>query len=221
MAAPETAVAPTATDDTTAFADAGYAPQAKKRKLLFDADRAEYMKIANQPGRVQLAKITWHRRNRGGQGILQLHSHEIALDVSLFGTSKRRYKAVRLVEVPESAKSEVLRDNRKKTSLNPLLSNFDAVCVNDRLYCCLSCTHFVEAHKLIAEGGRKYMDKPDGTPLVLQEDDLKGKMIQEQGVEALVYSEELWKDTPAVFAVMREDNLDTCIPYTMPRKARD
>ena len=145
---------------------------------------------------------------------MPLHVHTIAEDVVVSGTFKQRYDFVRLVEVPESARSQVLDENREKADLNPLLSNFDVVChngytANERLYCCLSCTHFVEAHKLIAEGGRRYMNRPNATPLVLQEDDLEGKWIQEQGVEALVYSEELWKDTPALVAVMHEDNLDT------------
>ena len=79
--------------------------------------------------------------------------------------------------MPEYARSEVLDENRTKATLNPLLSNFETIRHNGRLYCCLNCTHFVEAQKLIAEGGRRYMDKADGNPLVLQEGDLEGKLM--------------------------------------------
>ena len=69
--------------------------------LLSEADRAERYLIPNQPGRVPLSKIGCHEENRGGQGIMQFHAHDIAYDISTKGTSKRRYGRVRLVEVPE------------------------------------------------------------------------------------------------------------------------
>ena len=52
------------------------------------------------------------------------------------------------------------------------------------------------------------MDQPDGIPLVRRDDDHDGTLIQFQGVVAIVYSPELWTDSVALLAVMREDNLD-------------
>ena len=52
------------------------------------------------------------------------------------------------------------------------------------------------------------MDQPDGIPLVRRDDDHEGTWIQFQGVAAIVYSPELWTDSAALLAVMREDNLD-------------
>ena len=48
------------------------------------------------------------------------------------------------------------------------------------------------------------MNKADCTPLVLQEWDCEGKLIQEQGVQALIYSKQLWEDVHALYAIMRE-----------------
>ena len=55
------------------------------------------------------------------------------------------------------------------------------------------------------------MDKPGGKPLVLREDDEEGRLIQSQGVQALVYAETLWEDSAALLAIMREDNLDAIV----------
>ena len=38
-------------------------------------------------------------------------------------------------------------------------------------------------------------------------------MIHSTGVLATVYSNELWSDTPAILAVMREDNLVDNVVY--------
>ena len=86
------------------------------------ADRADTYLNNRQPGRVPLGMITWHPLNRGGY-----HCHDVALDVTEHGTSKRQYNQVRLVEVPDSAIPEVLAENREKADLDPLLSNFDAI----------------------------------------------------------------------------------------------
>ena len=151
--------------------------------------------------------------NRADKGILQFHCHEVALYITEHGTSKRRYGQVRLVEVPEYARSQVLGENRERADLTPLLSNFDAVChngyiANKWLYCCLSCTHFVEAHKLILEGGRRFMDQSDGLRFELVNWDCEGRLIQSQGVVATVYSAKLWEDNDALLALMHESNYD-------------
>ena len=140
--------------------------------------------------------------------VVPLHAHVVAQDICENGTSKRRYDPEKLVEVPESTKAVWLATCRRKANSNPLLANFEAMSHTGRLYACLKCTHFVEGQKLVAEGSRRYNDQPDGVRFVLREDDVEGRMIQEKGVLAIVYSEALWTDTAALLAVMREDNLD-------------
>ena len=127
----------------------------KKHKLLTDADRADTYLVTHQPGRVKLTKMSWLHENRGGHGILPFHVHDIAYSICTEGTSVRRYVVVRLVEVPESAREMWLAGNKRKASLNPLLANFEAMSHTGQLYACLKCTHFVEACKLISEGGRR------------------------------------------------------------------
>ena len=190
----------------------GYEPQAKKQKLLLsEADRAEQHLAPNQPGRVQLNKISWHHNNRERQGIMPFHAQDVAYDICTRGTSKRRYGVVRLVEVPENVTKSWLAGIETKHRMNSLLSNFRAMSHNGQMYATLRCTHFVEAQKLIKEGGRRYMNKADGLHLQLKDDDREGQLIQEQGVEAIVYSATLWDDKHALLAIMQEDNLDAAI----------
>ena len=184
----------------------GYEPQMKKHKLLTDADRADTYLVTHQPGRVKLTKMSWLHENRGGHGILPFHVHDIAYSICTEGTSARRYNVVRLVEVPESAKKMWLAGNKCKASLNPLLANFGAMSHNGQLYATLCCTHFVEACKLILEGGRRYNDQDEGLPFRLRDDDAEGLLIQEHGVQAVVYSTKLWNDPAALLALMRENN---------------
>ena len=84
---------------------------------------------------------------------MQLHAHDIARDISMFGTTKRRYGKVLLVEVPESVQQEWLLANEQNAKMNPMLSNFDNMIRTGKLYATLRCTHFVEAQKLVMEGG--------------------------------------------------------------------
>ena len=181
----------------------------KKQKLeLSEANRSEQYLLQNQPGRVAVSKIGFFERNRGGHGVLPFHSHAIAKNICTKGTSKRRYKKVRLVVVPEKAKKAWLAMNLKKAKMNALLPEFKAMSHSGPVYANLICTHFVSACQIIMEGGRRYMDEQEGLRLQLKEDDVEGKMIQESGVNAHVYGPELWADLPALLGLMREDNLD-------------
>ena len=92
--------------------------------------------------------------------------------------------------------------------MNPLLANFQAMRHTGPLYAAIDGTHFVEAQKLILEGGRRYMDQSDGKRLQLLDSDKEGSMIQSHGVAATVYSAKLWEDSAALLAIMREDNLN-------------
>ena len=76
------------------------------------------------------------------------------------------------------------------------------------MYATLTCTHFVEAQKIIKEGNRRFINNPDEIKLELLEGDSEGLLIHEQEVDCIVYSGKLWEDTAALMAIMREDNLD-------------
>ena len=105
---------------------------------------------------------------------MPLHTHDVARDISHKGTSKRRYNVVRLVQVPEKEVKALLAANARKAKMSPLLASFQAMSHTDPLYATLCCTHFVEAQKLIAEGGRRYGDKPNEIRLQIRDDDEEG-----------------------------------------------
>ena len=84
---------------------------------------------------------------------MQLHAQDIAQNISMFGTSKKRYGKVLLVEVPEKEKQDWLLANDQKAKQNPMLSKFSNMTRTGKLYATLRCTHFVEAQKLVMEGG--------------------------------------------------------------------
>ena len=113
-----------------------------------------------------------------------------------------------LVEVPENVTENLLPANEKKALLNPHLSNFENMIRTGTLYATLSSTHFVEAQKLVMEGGRRWMGEQDGTPLQLRENDIEGRLIQTSGVDAVVYRQDLWWDKKAQLALRRLGNLD-------------
>ena len=155
----------------------------KKIKLeLSEANRGEKYLLPIQPGRVAVSKIGFHGRNRGGQGVLPFHAHDIAKNICTKGTSKRRYNKVRLVVVPEKHKKAWLAMNLRKAKMNVLLPEFKAMSHSGPVYATLICTHFVSACQLIMEGGHRYMDEPEALRLQLKEDDEEGRMIQETGV---------------------------------------
>ena len=108
-----------------------------------------------------------------------------------------------LVEVPDDVKEKWLSANKLKWKCNPLLPRVDTKAM---WLATIKNTHFVHAQKLVAEGGRTYKNMKDGKPLKLKEGDTEGKLIQKHGVTALLYTKELWKDKPALLALMREDN---------------
>ena len=157
---------------------------------MFAADRVEACMINSQPERVHLSKIKWQPANRGWQGILPMHVHAIAHDIVTQGTSTRRYKSVELIEAPK-----------------PMLPHLKTMSTTGPFYANLSNTHFCIAHQLIAEGGLRDQDQPDGLRLEQRAHDAEGALIHSTGVLATAYSIELRSDTPAILPVMREDNL--------------
>ena len=138
---------------------------------------------------------------------MPLHAHDVAFDICENGTSMRRYQHVKLVEVPEEMVQEWLATNMQKAKLNPQLADFAAMSHTEPYYASLNGTHFAEAHKLIMEGKRRFWDEPEARRFMLNPADEEGRIIQESGVTALVYSAELWGDPAALLALLREDDI--------------
>ena len=185
----------------------GYEPTPKKHKsLILQADQAQDYHEIVQPGRVPIHEIGFLLMNRGGQRIMPLHVHDVASDVVSNGTSRRRYDVVRLVKVPDQEKDKWLCANIQKARQNSLLAPCKPA---DLKYACLKCTRFVGAHKLSAEGNRKYKDMVDGKALKLLPTDNEGSIIQKRGVKAVIYTAKLWWDKSAAMALVREDNANS------------
>ena len=182
--------------------NSGYAPTAKKQDTAVVRRASEYM-WESVVGRVNIREIGFHPGYEGGKGIMPRHAHNIALDVVSRGTSGRRYWPVVLIEVPEQAKAAWLLANTKKAGGDP----FMAAGNNHEImkYASFNGSHFIEAHKLVAEGNRTYMNMVNGVPLKLLESDVEGSLIQSQGVHAVVYSEGLWYDKPAMKHLFQEE----------------
>ena len=134
------------------------------------ADRVEACLINNKPKRVHLSKIEWQPAKRSWQGILPMHVHAIAHDIVTQRTSMGRYKSVELIEAPK-----------------PMLPHLKTMSTTGRFYATLSNAHFCIAHPLIAEGGRRDQDQPDGLRLEQRAHDAEGALIHSTGVLATAY----------------------------------
>ena len=130
-------------------------PEKPKATVIEEADRADKYLPPAQPGRVELSKIYWHLAHRGGQGIMPTHAQDVALGICKSGISKRRYKSVRLLVVPEGDVPKWLSAIQKKIKRSPLLARFKAMSHAGPFYATLNCTHFVGAQRLILERGSK------------------------------------------------------------------
>ena len=106
-------------------------PSKTPRLLSAEANRSAKYKSAHQPGRVRLSRIGHLKRNRGGQGLLPMHSHGVAKDICTNTTSTRRYRTVRLVKIPDKYRKEWLALNESKAKMNPLLPRSKAMSHTD------------------------------------------------------------------------------------------
>ena len=91
--------------------------------------------------------------------------------------------------------------NKIMCTRDPLMPKFSP----DMNLCCLTKTHFTHSEKLIADGNRSQFNMGK-LPAVLKHGDAEGQMIQEYGVEAIVYSAEIWNDPVAMQWIRNEDN---------------
>ena len=162
--------------------------------------------------RVPLSQIGFYPENQKPP-----HMHDIAFGICTHMTSVRPYMNVCLVKVPEKEKEAWRHANYNLYKHNPLLANCDT---QDMNYACLTCTHFVGAQKLIAEGNRTYMNTKDGRRLELVKGDEEGKAIQAYGVKAVIYSEDLWYDDAARRALVADNANQEAVVERFSRRSR-
>ena len=124
------------------------------------------------------------------RGVVTGHKvHRICEDVITNKTSESRYAPCKVIRVPEKARAEWRRINREKADDEPLLPAY-----SDQMeYAMLSQTHFSHAQKLLKEG-RGYLYNEGVVPLKVQTDDEDAKNIARNGLQCIVYDEELWTD---------------------------
>ena len=171
--------------------------------LTSPADQAQQYRTSEHPTRIPIEKFGFHPLNRGGQGMIPHHAHQLASSIVTVGTSIRRYQFVRAVRVPAKEREEWLTANRNKYDQEPLCPRpTDEMC-----FALLTRTHFTSAQKLLKEGNRSLYNE-NAKPIKLRKDDVEGHKIQQDGVLCVLYSEALWDNTAALQALMAEDNDD-------------
>ena len=132
--------------------------------------------------------------------------HEVAADIVTNGTSLRRYDSVDLVKIPAAELDLFRRDNKTMCDRVDSMPLFNA----DMVYVLLTKTHFTLAHMLIRDGGRTLHDYKMGTgmrDIKLLPGDLEGQMIQEHGVLASIFDEDLFLEPEAMWSYAQHDNM--------------
>ena len=124
--------------------DAGRAE--KDRKLTLAAAVHECFIHPNQPDRVKLEQISWHKR-LCSPTTLQYHAQDIAAAIVTQGTSNPRFQHVKLVEMPEHRVKYWLAENKMLADLAgiPKMADFEAMSHTGPYYASLGGTGFVEA----------------------------------------------------------------------------
>ena len=175
-------------------------------ELVNHADPAQQYRVSEHPARIQLEKLGFHPQNRGGQGMIPHHAHQVAYNIMDKGTIIRRYNFVRAVIVPAKEREKWLTANRNKFDQEPLCPR----ATDEMCFALLTRTHFTSAQKLVKEGNRNLYNE-NAKPIRLKKDDDEGHLIQRDGVLCVLYGEDLWYNTAALQALMAEDNDDASI----------
>ena len=111
--------------------------------------------------------IGFHPGNRGTLGVGGWHMHDVAMDCATNGISLRRYNSVDICKIPLKDLPWIREANRLKCRQEPLMPRFS----EDITHVCLTCTHFVHAIKLAADGGWTLWNKADGRKIVLPDNE--------------------------------------------------
>ena len=156
--------------------------------------------------RIQLKEIGFWDGNRGNTGMSSHHAHETIHDCMANKTKISRYNHVPVVEVPADMLPAILKANREKSEVDPLVARFSP----DIKYVTAGKTHFTQGHKLNAEGGRTLFN--DGKVAIrLRDDDDEGRLIKTKGPLCAVYDGELLRDNDAMNALTSEDNMNASV----------
>ena len=167
-----------------------------------DVDRA--MKYKDRVVTMNVKRLGFYHNNRGSQGVLPRHVHEVA-DSCREGVKDHRYLIVMAVKVPAHALASWRLENQKKCQNDSLMPAFSS-----EMDCALlTKTHFVHAIKLATEGSRTLYNLPNGPKVAFK----NSQHVLEEGVSVQLFSEELWDDPDAMLALMTEDNknADICM----------
>ena len=161
--------------------------------------------------RVPLDQIGFWPGHRHGAGCFPYHVHEIAADIVTTGTSLDRYDRVELVKIPAAELDLVRKGNKTMCDSVKSMPLFNA----DMVYVLLTKTHFTLAHMLIRDGGRTLHDygyqpykmatRVRDIKLLLG--DLEGHVIQERGVLASIFNENLFLEPEAMRSYQQQDNM--------------
>ena len=171
-------------------------------RLIAAARRGEQYRTATFPTTVHPDDCGFYEENLGGIGIISMHTHQVAHDCMKYGSSVNPYAPVRAVQVPKECLESWRTANKRKYEEDHLL----AVPSKKMCIATLSKTHFVFAHKLVAEGNRTLFNEGK-EPIRLHEDDIQGRAIQDKGFQCILYNEKLWHDKPALLAIMCVDGV--------------
>jgi len=147
--------------------------------------------------RVPLDQIGFWPGNRDSTGCGPQHVHDIAEDIVTRGTSLWRYESVDLVKVPVAFLDCYRGYNKVMCDQADYMPSFNP----DMVYVLLTKNHFTSAHMLIRDGGRTLYDYKMGTgmrDIKPRPDDREGQMIQEQGVLASIFDEDLFSESEAM-----------------------
>ena len=156
--------------------------------------------------RVPLDQIGFWPGQRYGLGCIPFHVHEVAADIVTTGTSLDRYDRVELVKIPAAELDLVRKGNKTMCDSVKSMPLFNA----DMVYVLLTKTHFTLAHMLIRDGGRTLHDYKMGTrvrDIKLLLGDLEGHVIQERGVLASIFNENLFLEPEAMRSYQQQDNM--------------
>ena len=181
-----------------------------KRKAMDVGDACDRASRLRRKGmqRIKLDLLWFLPSNRGGLGVMPLHTHEVARDILLHKVSLKRYQNVEVVKLTPAMQAIVLKANQRLCDSNPLLPT----CGKNIQFGILTKTHFTFATKLALDGGRTLFD--DGHMAIkFQTGDEEGQFILQDGPLCVVYEADLLEDAEAMGAVMTEDNLNADVQH--------
>ena len=161
--------------------------------------------------RVPLDQMGFWPGQRYGLGCIPQHVHEVAADIVHNGAKLDRYNHVVLVKIPAAELDLVRKGNKTMCDSVKSMPLFNA----DMVYVLLTKTHFTLAHMLIRDGGRTLHDygyqpykmatRVRDIKLLLG--DLEGHVIQERGVLASIFNENLFLEPEAMRSYQQQDNM--------------